>query len=74
MKLSQVGNGFQPTKQCAAELCVMRMMIRQIRGEAMREIRSMFEEKGLSEDEKFDQEKKLNKHSPPRKSIIMTST
>ena len=36
-----------------------KVMIRQIRGEAMREIRSMFEEKELSEDEKFDQEKKL---------------
>jgi ribosome recycling factor len=36
-----------------------RIMVRQIRGEAMHGIKKMFEEKELSEDEKFNQEKKL---------------
>jgi ribosome recycling factor len=36
-----------------------RVMIRQIRGDAMRDIKSAFEEKELSEDEKFNTEKKL---------------
>ena len=36
-----------------------RVMIRQIRGEAMREIRESFEKKEMSEDEKFDQEKNI---------------
>lgn len=36
-----------------------RIMIRQIRGEAMHAIRKSFEEKELSEDEKFNQEKQL---------------
>ena len=34
-------------------------MVRQIRGEAMHSIKKIFEEKELSEDEKFNQEKKL---------------
>lgn len=36
-----------------------RVMIRQIRGDAMREIKAAFEEKELSEDEKFNREKRL---------------
>ncbi|MGD8744178.1 MAG: ribosome recycling factor [Candidatus Woesebacteria bacterium] len=36
-----------------------RIMIRQIRTEAMREIKKSFEEGDLSEDEKFNQEKRL---------------
>lgn len=36
-----------------------KVMIRQIRGEAMREIKKAFEEKELSEDEKFAEEKKI---------------
>ncbi|MEJ2441508.1 MAG: ribosome recycling factor [Patescibacteria group bacterium] len=36
-----------------------RVMIRQVRSEAMREIKKDFEEKKISEDEKFGQEKKL---------------
>ena len=36
-----------------------RVMIRQVRGEAMHEIKKGFEEKELSEDEKFAQEKRL---------------
>lgn len=36
-----------------------RVMVRQIRAEAMREIKKDFEEKKLSEDEKFNQEKRL---------------
>jgi ribosome recycling factor len=36
-----------------------RVMIRQIRGDAMRDIKSAFEEKELSEDEKFNTEKRL---------------
>lgn len=36
-----------------------RIMIRQIRGEVMHAIKKSFEEKELSEDEKFNQEKKL---------------
>jgi ribosome recycling factor len=36
-----------------------RIMIRQIRGDVMHDIKKSFEEKGLSEDEKFAQEKKL---------------
>lgn len=36
-----------------------RVMIRQIRGDAMHEIRKKFEAKELTEDEKFTQEKKL---------------
>src|SRR4030065_1344613 len=35
-----------------------RIMIRQIRGEAMRDIKDSFEAKQISEDEKFDAEKK----------------
>jgi ribosome recycling factor len=34
-------------------------MIRQVRAEAMRDIKKEFEEKKLSEDEKFNQEKHL---------------
>ena len=36
-----------------------RIMIRQIRGDVMHDIKKLFEEKELSEDEKFAQEKKL---------------
>ena len=36
-----------------------RIMIRQIRGDGMHEIKKKFEEKELSEDEKFAQEKRL---------------
>ena len=36
-----------------------KVMIRQIRGDGMREIRDQFEAKELSEDEKFDSEKRL---------------
>ena len=36
-----------------------RVMIRQIRGEAMRDIRDSFEKKEISEDDKFDQEKQI---------------
>lgn len=36
-----------------------RVMVRQIRAEAMRDIKKEFEEKKLSEDEKFNQEKHL---------------
>lgn len=36
-----------------------RVMIRQLRGEAMRDIRESFEKKEISEDEKFDQEKRI---------------
>ncbi len=36
-----------------------KIMIRQIRGDAMRDIKESFEEKELTEDEKFNQEKRL---------------
>lgn len=36
-----------------------KIMIRQARGDAMREIKDGFENKDLTEDEKFDQEKRL---------------
>lgn len=36
-----------------------RIMVRQIRAEAMREIRKAFEAREISEDEKFEREKKL---------------
>jgi len=36
-----------------------KVMVRQLRGGAMREIRESFEKKEISEDEKFDQEKKI---------------
>ena len=36
-----------------------KVMIRQIRGDAMKEIKNAFEEKELSEDERFNQEKRL---------------
>lgn len=36
-----------------------RVMVRQIRGDVMREIKKEFEEKKISEDEKFNQEKHL---------------
>lgn len=36
-----------------------RIMIRQIRGDAMRDIKKSFEEKEVTEDEKFNQEKHL---------------
>jgi ribosome recycling factor len=36
-----------------------RVMIRQIRGDVMKDIKDAFEKKELSEDEKFDSEKKL---------------
>ena len=34
-------------------------MVRQIRGEAIKDIRTAFENKQLSEDEKFNEEKRL---------------
>lgn len=36
-----------------------KVMVRQIRGDVMRDLKTAFEEKELSEDEKFNQEKKL---------------
>lgn len=36
-----------------------RVMVRQVRGDEMHEIKKKFEEKALTEDEKFSQEKKL---------------
>ncbi len=36
-----------------------KVMIRQLRGEAMRDVRESFEKKEISEDEKFDFEKKI---------------
>ncbi len=36
-----------------------KIMIRQVRGEAMKDIKKEFEDKELSEDEKFNQEKRL---------------
>jgi ribosome recycling factor len=36
-----------------------RIMVRQVRGEAMKEIKEAFENKDLTEDEKFSQEKRL---------------
>lgn len=36
-----------------------KIMIRQARGDSMREIRDAFEDKDLTEDDKFDQEKRL---------------
>ncbi len=36
-----------------------RIMIRQVRGDAMRNIKSAFESKEISEDERFSQEKKI---------------
>ena len=36
-----------------------KIMVRQIRGDAMREIKESFEKKELTEDEKFNQEKRL---------------
>ncbi len=36
-----------------------RIMVRQVRGEAMQTIRKQFEDKELSEDDKFNQEKRL---------------
>jgi ribosome recycling factor len=46
-------------KLLSAKLESGRVMIRQIRGEAMRDIKKAFEEKTLSEDEKFDREKRV---------------
>lgn len=36
-----------------------KIMLRQIRGEVIKDIKSMFEEKKLTEDEKFEQEKRV---------------
>lgn len=36
-----------------------KIMIRQIRGDAMRDIKSAFEDRNLTEDEKFNEEKRL---------------
>jgi len=47
------------TKLLSTKLENSRIMIRQIRGEAMHKIKKQFEEKELSEDEKFNQEKRL---------------
>ena len=47
------------TKLLAAKLESGRVMIRQVRQEGMHDIKKAFEEKSLSEDEKFAEEKKL---------------
>jgi len=47
------------TKLLAAKLESGRVMIRQVRQEGMHDIKKAFEEKSLSEDEKFATEKKL---------------
>lgn len=49
----------QYTKLLSTKLENGRIMIRQIRAEAMHEIKKSFEAKELSEDEKFDAEKKI---------------
>ena len=46
-------------KLLSAKLENGRVMIRQIRGDAMHEIRKKFEVKEMTEDEKFAQEKRL---------------
>jgi ribosome recycling factor len=46
-------------KLLSAKLENVRIMIRQIRADAMHDIKKLFEEKELSEDEKFAQEKRL---------------
>ena len=46
-------------KLLSTKLEAGRVMIRQIRGNFMHDIKKTFEEKQLSEDEKFNQEKKL---------------
>ncbi|MBI4157869.1 ribosome recycling factor [Candidatus Woesebacteria bacterium] len=48
-------------KLLSAKLENGRVMIRQVRGEAMHDIKKRFEEKEISEDEKFGQEKHLQK-------------
>jgi len=47
------------TKLLATKLESGRVMIRQVRQEGMHDIKKAFEEKSLSEDEKFAEEKKL---------------
>lgn len=47
------------TRLLSAKLESGRVMIRQVRAEAMHEIKKIFEEKTISEDEKFRQEKVL---------------
>jgi ribosome recycling factor len=46
-------------KLLSGKLETGRVMVRQVRGEAMHEIRQKFEEKEIGEDEKFAQEKRL---------------
>lgn len=46
-------------KLLATKLENGRVMIRQVRGDAMRDIKKGFEEKKITEDEKFNQEKRL---------------
>ncbi|PIZ49190.1 ribosome recycling factor [Candidatus Woesebacteria bacterium CG_4_10_14_0_2_um_filter_39_14] len=47
------------TKLLSGKLESGRIMVRQQRGEAMKDIKRKFEEKEISEDMKFDQEKKV---------------
>ena len=47
------------TKLLSTKLESGKVMIRQVRGDAIKEIRKEFEKKQISEDEKFNQEKKL---------------
>jgi len=47
------------TKLLSQKLESARVMIRQIRGDAMHEVKKEFEEKTISEDEKFGQEKTI---------------
>ena len=47
------------TKILSQKLESGRVMIRQIRGDNMKSIKSAFEEKEMSEDEKFNEEKRL---------------
>lgn len=46
-------------KLLSTKLENVRIMVRQIRGDFMRDIKNSFEEKSITEDEKFNQEKKL---------------
>lgn len=48
-------------KQLGQKLESARIVIRQIRGDEMRKIRTSFDEKQISEDEKFRQEQELQK-------------
>jgi len=58
------------TKLLSTKLENGRIMIRQIRGEGMHEIKQKFEEKALTEDEKFAQEKLLQEITDENIKII----